>query len=163
MPVQYLKRAQTGFPADSDARLVAAAASLPLVGGPHAAELDSTLSVAGGPGSGRSSSGSSSSRDKHIGESSLAKTLYAWAQPISPHLAVETEGRAVSDDQLIADVAAELRAFAADAAAGGSTGTNRRLAIVETAGGVASPGPSGTLQASKWSCNRLLRACCWAM
>lgn len=132
----YLKPAQTGFPADSDARLVAAAADLPLVAGPHAAQLDSQLQAVAGPGGGAQSMGT------------LAKTLYAWGQPISPHLAVETEGRPISDRQVAADVAAELRAFAAAGSSSVRAGGAVKLAIVETAGGVASPGPSGSLQAS---------------
>jgi dethiobiotin synthetase/adenosylmethionine--8-amino-7-oxononanoate aminotransferase len=130
----YLKPVQTGFPGDSDARLVAAAASLPLVAGPHAAELDSQ-GLAGGGGASSSS-----------GRGELSKTLYAWQQAVSPHLAVQREGRPVSDRQVAAAVAAELRAFAA--ADSGARGGAQKIAIVETAGGVASPGPSGSLQAS---------------
>jgi dethiobiotin synthetase/adenosylmethionine--8-amino-7-oxononanoate aminotransferase len=140
----YLKPAQTGFPGDSDARLVGAAAGLPLAAGPHAAQLDASIPLASGPGGGSSPG------------SALAKTLYAWRQPISPHLAVETEGRPVSDRRLAADVAAELRAFAAAADSCGSSSDSRssgssfptvpQLAVVETAGGVASPSPSGALQ-----------------
>lgn len=140
LSVLYLKPAQTGFPADSDARLVAAAAHLPLAAGPHAAHLL-------GSSSSSSSENSSSSSSSSGGGSHLAKVLYAWSRPVSPHLAVELEGRSVSDRQLAAAVAAELRGFAAAGlqASGGGAG-NSSIAIVETAGGVASPGPSGTLQ-----------------
>ena len=147
MPLQlsvlYLKPAQTGFPADSDARLVAAAAHLPLAAGPHAAHLLGSSSSS----SSESSSSENSSSGSSGGGSHLAKVLYAWSRPVSPHLAVELEGRPVSDRQLAAAVAAELRGFAAAGlqASGGGAG-NGSIAIVETAGGVASPGPSGTLQ-----------------
>lgn len=141
LSVLFLKPVQTGFPADSDARLVAAAAGLPVVIGPHAAQLLPGIeqhAVAAG---------------EAAADGTVAKTLYAWQQPVSPHVAVETEGRPVSNRQVTAAVAAELRGFAA---AGGLAGSSRsqqqqrqQIAIVETAGGVASPGPSGTLQASK--------------
>jgi len=61
-------------------------------------------------------------------------------------LAVEMEGRPGSDRQLAAAVAAELRGFAEAGLQSGSSGSGGSIAIVETAGGVASPGPSGTLQ-----------------
>lgn len=143
LPTLYLKPVQTGFPTDSDARLVAAAASLPLASGPHAAQLEQGApagSTGGSPASGP-------------GGADLSKVLYAWSQPVSPHLAVETEGRHISDRQVVAAVAAELRGFAASAPAGGGKAC-QPVAIVETAGGVASPGPSGNLQASPPACRR---------
>lgn len=136
LSVLYVKPVQTGFPADSDARLVAAAARLPLAAGPHAAQLLD----GGSQGTQLGSGGSDSSGG---GGGHLAKVCYAWSQPVSPHLAVETEGRPVSDRQVAAAVAAELRGFAA---AGLKAASSGRIAIVETAGGVASPGPSGALQ-----------------
>ncbi|EFN56014.1 hypothetical protein CHLNCDRAFT_145418 [Chlorella variabilis] len=128
LPVLYLKPAQTGFPADSDARLVAAAADLPLVAGPHAAQLDSQLQAVAGPGGGAQSMGT------------LAKTLYAWGQPISPHLAVETEGRPISDRQVAADVAAELRAFAAAGSSSVRAGGAVKLAICDLLRALRLPG-----------------------
>ncbi|KAL4451869.1 hypothetical protein ABPG75_007531 [Micractinium tetrahymenae] len=135
LSVLFVKPIQTGFPTDSDARLVAAAAGLPVATGPHAAQLL--------PSSEQQSAGASAA----AADGTLAKTLYAWQQPVSPHLAVETEGRPVSDRQVAAAVAAELRGFAAtDVSAGSAQAQQQQIAIVETAGGVASPGPSGTLQ-----------------
>lgn len=143
LSVLYLKPVQTGFPQDSDARLVAAAAGLPVEAGPHAAHLAASSSS----GSSLVSSSASTSASGGSGDSNLAKTLYAWSQPVSPHLAVEHEGRPVGDAQVAAHVAAELRAFAAAPAAAAG-----RVAIVETAGGVASPGPSGSLQVRGGCC-----------
>jgi len=51
-------------------------------------------------------------------------------------------GRPVSDAELVAATAAELSAFAAAAPAP----PGAALALVETAGGPASPGPSGRIQ-----------------
>jgi dethiobiotin synthetase/adenosylmethionine--8-amino-7-oxononanoate aminotransferase len=64
-------------------------------------------------------------------------TLYAWQQAVSPHLAVEREGRPVSDEAVQRTIEAEL---------GVATSANCEFVLVETAGGVASPAPSGTLQ-----------------
>lgn len=86
IPIAYVKPVQTGFPTDSDARLVAAAAAgdhggsnnLPVEYGSHAAAL-----VQNGLDS---SSGLMKNRQ------SFARTLFAWQAPVSPHLAVENEG-----------------------------------------------------------------------
>lgn len=136
LSVLFLKPVQTGFPADSDARLVAAAAGLSVATGPHAAQLLPSSERQAGAASEAAAGGT------------LAKTLYAWQQPVSPHVAVETEGRPVSNRQVAAAVVAELQGFAAAGEPAGSSSRQGQIAIVETAGGVASPGPSGTLQAS---------------
>ena len=119
-PLFYLKPIQTGFPVDSDSRLVAAVLGIHEEYGPHAAELllhpkptPKTASSLPYP---------------------IAKTLFAWKDPVSPHVAVETEGRAVLDATLVAAITAQLNAHS-DA-----------FTLVETAGGVGSPGPSGSLQ-----------------
>ncbi|KAJ0592034.1 putative dethiobiotin synthase, Adenosylmethionine--8-amino-7-oxononanoate transaminase [Helianthus annuus] len=61
-----------------------------------------------------------------VGEGSelICKTIYAWNEAISPHLASEREGALVGDEE----------------------GQGSVLSLVETAGGVASPGSSGSLQ-----------------
>ncbi len=72
-------------------------------------------------------------------------------------------GRPVSDAQLVAATAAELSAFASTAPAP----RGAALALVETAGGPASPGPSGRLQVAcpalrlrrTMSCAALLPPC----
>ena len=68
---------------------------------------------------------------------SRATTIFGWSDPVSPHVAAAREDRPVCDELLLHAIREELGSFAE---AGG------RLAIVETAGGVASPAPSGTLQ-----------------
>eukprot|EP00887_Chlorella_sp_A99_P001840 scaffold19.g1840.t1 len=161
----YLKPVQTGFPLSSDAQLVARASGGSVATGPHAAALLAHQAAASGEGSSGSGSGDASTSSGSRAQASggvLAKTLYAWHQAVSPHLAAETEGRAASDEEVVAVLAAEIRAFAAGRgrAAGhsGSWGgcgggselpapSSAALVLVETAGGVASPGPSGALQA----------------
>ncbi|CAD7699109.1 unnamed protein product [Ostreobium quekettii] len=69
-------------------------------------------------------------------------TLYAYQQPVSPHLAAQLEEgntRIVSDAELTDGVAAKLTELA-------GTSNRKCLGLVEAAGGVASPVPSGALQ-----------------
>lgn len=102
--------------------------------GPHAAELLNTIS-------------SQSSTHKAIDAlfRHRVKTLYAWKDPVSPHIAVETEGRAVSDGAILQSIIAHLNEFGHSVAQSGVK-KNGGVAIVETAGGVGSPGPNRTLQ-----------------
>lgn len=73
-----------------------------------------------------------------------ARTLFAWKNAVSPHLAAAHEGRSVSDATLQRTVAEELAVAAAQAR--GAAGACASMALVETAGGVCSPVASGTLQ-----------------
>jgi hypothetical protein len=98
LPLLYLKPVQTGFPADSDARLVvrlllarraamrllrispmlqAAASGSTLAHGEHAAQLQ------GAPLPACSSSGQ---------VLRVCKVLHAWTAPVGPHLAMQLEG-----------------------------------------------------------------------
>tara|TARA_B110001452_G_C15193770_1_gene414414 strand:+ start:249 stop:1037 length:789 start_codon:yes stop_codon:yes gene_type:complete len=121
-PTLYLKPVQTGFPRDADGALVArmagCAAAVPHVLGPHAARAAGTDPTPAAP------------TDAPL----VCQTLFAWNTAIGPHLAAEREGRGVADVEL-------MRATSEVLDAHGS-----RFALVETAGGVASPAPSGTLQ-----------------
>lgn len=76
----------------------------------------------------------------------LCRTLLTYSEPVSPHLAAAREGRVVHDDRLIARTARALASFSESASASAGP-RGPALCVVETAGGVASPGPSGTLQA----------------
>lgn len=73
----------------------------------------------------------------------LCKTLYAWEEAVSPHLAAEREGLAVKDSVVLKTLGG---CFEEVAARGAGKERSEVLCVVETAGGVASPGPSGTLQ-----------------
>lgn len=124
----YVKPVQTGFPADSDGRLVSTSAACAHTLGEHARACGERA------------------QDDAAGATNaaaMATTLFAWRDPVSPHLAAQRDGRHVSDEQLLQGVRAALGAHGGTAMQGAS-----RIAIVETAGGVCSPAPSGTLQVS---------------
>jgi dethiobiotin synthetase len=130
-PLLYVKPLQTGWPSDSDGERVALAAA---AGG--ATARHSLGEHAGWLTGERGEAESGSARV-------LARTLFAWQQAVGPHAAVQREGRGVDDDVVAAAVAAELQRFAESCR---SAKGPVPLALVEAAGGVCSPGPSGALQ-----------------
>ncbi|KAK5989372.1 Bifunctional dethiobiotin synthetase/adenosylmethionine-8-amino-7-oxononanoate aminotransferase [Cladobotryum mycophilum] len=67
------------------------------------------------------------------------KTLVQYGLPVSPHLAAQTSGLAISSNETLL---AQCREFAADCASQG-----KGWLFLETAGGVHSPAPTGTTQA----------------
>ncbi|KAI5069010.1 hypothetical protein GOP47_0015311 [Adiantum capillus-veneris] len=76
-----------------------------------------------------------------------ASTLWSWLHAVSPHIASAQEGLSVTDSTLLHEVARSISAFS-KATTGLPSKVNelQRWNIIETAGGVASPGPTGTLQ-----------------
>lgn len=72
-------------------------------------------------------------------------TAYAWREPVSPHLAAEREGMAAGDDEVKGCV--EQWLLEEGIGEGGEV-----WKILETAGGVASPSASGTLQCDLYRC-----------
>ncbi|KAG2501947.1 hypothetical protein HYH03_000445 [Edaphochlamys debaryana] len=139
VPLSYIKPVQTGFPADSDARLVALASGGSVSMGQHAAVAAEGRAAVAVP---EASAGAAGPR---------CSTLFAWQHAVSPHLAARLEGRAVPDEQLVAEAGAAMqREAAALAAAGDGGGASGGVLLVETAGGVTSPAPSGSL-----ACNAL--------
>lgn len=147
----YVKPVQTGFPADSDGALVVQAVrhAAPAVAsahtlGLHAAAAAPQMQAPALP---------------DVWPRVSSRTLFAWCNAVGPHLAVSREGRAVTDEAVATAVALELRRFAETAVSttarasqagarvsGGVSPAAAPLALVETAGGVSSPGPGGTLQ-----------------
>ncbi|XP_031482590.1 bifunctional dethiobiotin synthetase/7,8-diamino-pelargonic acid aminotransferase, mitochondrial isoform X2 [Nymphaea colorata] len=82
----------------------------------------------------------------------VCKTLYGWKEAVSPHLAAEKEGGVVSDEELIDSLQKCLHLHYVD----GDFGSEARMwSVIETAGGVASPGPSGSLQCDIYRAFRL--------
>ncbi|KAL3684990.1 hypothetical protein R1sor_003012 [Riccia sorocarpa] len=100
-----------------------------------------------------------SSRERHQGGSAserisqlMCRTLLAWFDPVSPHYAAEMEGTVVEDSDVIQSILSSLKTCTRNnllqrsPLKAGEQNESEKWAIVETAGGVASPGPSGTLQ-----------------
>ncbi|KAI3754628.1 hypothetical protein L1987_54415 [Smallanthus sonchifolius] len=76
------------------------------------------------------------------GSELICKTIFAWKEAISPHSATEREGTFVGDD----DVLVLLKKCLEIGVDSNGNGEGRVLSLVETSGGVASPGSSGSLQ-----------------
>jgi len=74
-------------------------------------------------------------------------TLYSWSTPISPHLAAAKEVKTVTGEDLLAKLQAHLQqGQETEEEEGGKESQARGITLVETAGGVLSPGPSSALQ-----------------
>ncbi|PNT32143.1 hypothetical protein POPTR_006G170400v4 [Populus trichocarpa] len=159
----YLKPIQTGFPSDSDSHFVfsklsslASLRSSPLSLSASNSVLNSSLSAASSL-----FGDDSKTKGRNLGIYNLnfteenrfvkdgvnvvselvCETLYAWKEAVSPHLAAEKENGVVEDSLVLETLEKCLRKE-----------EDRKVeemdvfCVVETAGGVASPGPSGTLQ-----------------
>ncbi|GKV18237.1 hypothetical protein SLEP1_g28647 [Rubroshorea leprosula] len=154
----YLKPLQTGFPLDSDSRylfnklsVISARRGLPLLSS-HSVLL-SSLPAAKSFLPHKFTSNESlgmcelkfREEDKvldGVASELVCETLYAWEGAVSPHLAVEREGGFVEDSEVVGMVERRLR----EKMECFETGKVEALCVIETAGGIASPGPSGTLQ-----------------
>lgn len=79
----------------------------------------------------------------------ICKTLYAWEEAVSPHLAAEREDFAVKDSVVLESL---HRCFREVVKSGVGKERSEVMCVVETAGGVASPGPSGSLQCDLYRC-----------
>ncbi|KAK0305621.1 hypothetical protein LTR01_006768 [Friedmanniomyces endolithicus] len=75
-----------------------------------------------------------------------AKCLYQFSDPVSPHIAARLSKESVTDDSIQAVLHDELSSYAT---------SEDGIAIVETAGGVMSPAPSGISQADLYRPFRL--------
>ena len=75
-----------------------------------------------------------------------SKCLFQFDDPVSPHLAARSMGKVVSDAEVQAAVYDELKSY---------VNGRQGIAIVETAGGVLSPSPSGSSQADLYRPLRL--------
>lgn len=150
----YVKPVQTGFPLDSDSRFVYRKVSEILRRGkPRAFFASHRVLNASDSAYREVRSAASVLLDDNgveglceeeaiggIGEENVYRlnclTFYGWKDAVSPHIAVEREGMAVDDSLLRGKLSSLLMEDV--------EGVVWRL--VETAGGVASPGPSGSLQ-----------------
>lgn len=186
----YLKPVQTGFPDDSDSRFVytkfsqffasksppfsvfasnsVLKASIPaasglLGNGVLGGSLAELVEKGGEFGSGlknvhwyeeRKLQGSESNDAELFPVSeAVFKTLFAWKEAVSPHLAAEREEAMVSDSEVLDML---RRCLGNDNAE-----ESEVMSVIETAGGVASPGPSGSLQCDLYRCVFIIFAFCW--
>lgn len=80
----------------------------------------------------------------------VCKTMYAWKEAVSPHLAAEREGAMVEDSEVLH----MLNRCLGNGLIGSSCNAEEPevMCVIETAGGVASPGPSGSLQCDLYRC-----------
>ncbi|MEW5314668.1 MAG: hypothetical protein WDW38_006143 [Sanguina aurantia] len=135
---EYLKPVQTGFPADSDARLVARASGGAESLGPHAAVLtpwrDPLTALV-------EDSGRATTHASAAAAAVQCTVMHAWALPASPHLAVAEEAHRTASRP-----GRKGAMNPANGARSSSSVSATSLILVETAGGVASPAPSGSLQ-----------------
>ncbi|KAK9715528.1 hypothetical protein RND81_06G170700 [Saponaria officinalis] len=142
----YLKPLQTGFPVDSDARFVFNKAS-----DIHLRRRNDTILTAGNyvvnaSEAAASEFGGGEAEERTVGEGGsrrtvVCTTLYAWRDAVSPHLAVEREGMVLRDEELLNLV----EKYLCDQVVKNGEDVEI-LGLIETAGGVASPAASGTLQ-----------------
>ncbi|XP_072962379.1 bifunctional dethiobiotin synthetase/7,8-diamino-pelargonic acid aminotransferase, mitochondrial [Typha angustifolia] len=164
----YLKPLQTGFPVDSDSRFVfrkvsdlfrrhhissssSSSPSFSLLASNHVIKSSPAASreVLGAAPEGScfyeaAKLGAGEQKDEEVKEFKLVcKTLYAWNEPISPHLAAEKEEFMVDDTSLREALGKFLGSSSGEGDGWKGVSVWR---VIETAGGVASPGPSGTLQ-----------------
>eukprot|EP00965_Chrysotila_dentata_P213331 6187563-Pleurochrysis_carterae.AAC.5 len=105
----YLKPVQTGAP-DSDGALVAQLSGLSHTIGEHA-----SASRLGAVCESRWTSAQEAEaiNIKTSSAALLSRTLFAWNDAVSPHLAVEREGRPVSDELVLQSTRDELAYFKA--------------------------------------------------
>ena len=79
---------------------------------------------------------------KQYSPKTASECLVQYTDPVSPHLAVMRDSQTpLADSDIVAEVRRSLTAISSQA------GTQDSFALVESAGGVLSPGPSGSLQA----------------
>ncbi|KAF4383950.1 hypothetical protein G4B88_016383 [Cannabis sativa] len=156
----YLKPVQTGFPSDSDSRFVFSKISAlsarqtlsrSILATDRVLKASCPSVVAALPGGEVGDGGGmldfeSSYRECRIpgeedGEHSelMCETMFAWREAVSPHLAAGRENGMVEDSDLVGILRRRLNC-------GFSEEKMNAFCVVETAGGIASPGPSGTLQ-----------------
>ncbi|XP_061361684.1 bifunctional dethiobiotin synthetase/7,8-diamino-pelargonic acid aminotransferase, mitochondrial [Gastrolobium bilobum] len=148
----YLKPVQTGFPSDSDSRFVFNKLRQLFL----RRKLHTPFAASHRILNASSAARDSGNRDNEMdlssyfaGEEGLAfselicKTLFAWEEAVSPHLAAERESLVVKDSVLLEML---QQCFRDVLESGVDKERSEVVCVVETAGGVASPGPSGSLQ-----------------
>lgn len=97
---------------------------------------------------------------RHAPATSRCTTLFDYTDPVSPHLAAARDGIVTRDTEIVEAVVAEIKMALGRSDSGGDleaiAGEGKEsLVLVESAGGVLSPAPSGSLQADAFRPMRL--------
>lgn len=94
---------------------------------------------------------------RHAGGRCRTSTLFDFTDPVSPHLAAVRDGAVIPDADLISALVDDIKSSLLHGADSGNCaeGSHGRLVVVEAAGGVLSPAPSGSLQADAFRPLRL--------
>ena len=87
-------------------------------------------------------------------------TLFDYTDPVSPHLAAERDGGHIASDTdvveaIVEEIKSVLSTECTTTSASSSSSALGNLVLVEAAGGVLSPAPSGSLQADAFRPMRL--------
>lgn len=75
----------------------------------------------------------------------VCKTIYGWREAVSPHLAAQRENAVVKDSDLL-EMLRSCLVYGLEGKSEIGEDVSGVFSLIETAGGVASPGPSGSLQ-----------------
>ena len=154
----YLKPVQTGFPEDSDAQFVAdcvrsgesesggSSIKRRVTTGAHAAKCRSVSTETITTTSDMMTT-DDTTNNTNIIKNVWCHTEFAWKIAAGPHVAEKLEGRPVTDEDVVNAVRNRLEEFYNNDL-NNNNNNNNKFALVETAGGVASPSSSGNLQSN---------------
>ena len=155
----YLKPVQTGFPEDSDAQFVAdcvhsgesesggSSIKRRVTTGAHAAKCRS-VSTETTTTTSDTTTTDDGTNNTNIINNVWCHTEFAWKIAAGPHIAEKLEGRPVTDEDVVNAVRNRLEEFYNNDLNNNNNNNNNKFALVETAGGVASPSSSGNLQSN---------------
>ena len=154
----YLKPVQTGFPEDSDAQFVAdcvhsgesesggSSIKRRVTTGAHAAKCRSVPTETTTTTTSDTMTTDDTTNNTNIINNVWCHTEFAWKIAAGPHIAEKLEGRPVTDEDVVNAVRNRLEEFYNNDL--NNNNNNNKFALVETAGGVASPSSSGNLQSN---------------
>lgn len=101
---------------------------------------------------------------RHVGDACRTSVLFDYTDPVSPHLAAARDGAITPDTDIVEAVVKSVKEALRGGGGGGGggngdgergVGNSGNLVLVEAAGGVLSPAPSGSLQADAFRPMRL--------
>lgn len=95
---------------------------------------------------------------RHVGGACRTSVLFDYTDPVSPHLAAARDGAVTPDTDVVEAVVKSVKEALRGGDSGGGeqgVGNSGNLVLVEAAGGVLSPAPSGSLQADVFRPMRL--------